>query len=400
MLLPDPNSMAEEVVNVYTTRLQYESERAVMVDLGFQLWQRGFRYEKEQTSLQRQVVDNLADNYRFIRAHFGSRWARYILWLRLQKGNEWGQEWKAYWSSKSQKCVSKAAPIQHLLSYPTYGSISVIIGTLNRVNALNRLLADLESLEDKPTEIIIVEQSQDPTDLAGFSLPIKHLHTPDERGQWKARNRGAGIATGDYLAFLDDDVRVKTDWLEHHKNALTHWRADVSTGEFYPEGAGLSKSQQIMKYASQWNANNSLMKRRVYDHIGPFDERFDGTRWGDHAFGCLAFIAGYVLVTNPHAAVVDTGAKTGGIRAGQEPSFHAYGVKSKSKVAKGVALYFSQFLDASFYKKWCDAKIPWGGNSGMTLPFRLLRYWLTIRRQNQYQSNLWHEVSDEQNSPG
>lgn len=93
--------------------------------------------------------------------------------------------------------------------------ISVIIPTYNRSNLLIRAIDSVLAQTYQNFEIIVVDDgSQD--DTATKLLPlveagiIKYYQNPNT-GVSFSRNFGAGIALGDYLAFLDSD----DEWLPH-----------------------------------------------------------------------------------------------------------------------------------------------------------------------------------------
>lgn len=89
-------------------------------------------------------------------------------------------------------------------------TVSVIVPTKNRQGEVARMLASLRAQPTQPVEVIVVDQSTPHYELEPFPQLV-HLHDPQIGGASAARNRGADIALGDILFFLDDDVIVKTD---------------------------------------------------------------------------------------------------------------------------------------------------------------------------------------------
>lgn len=102
--------------------------------------------------------------------------------------------------------------------------ISVIICTYNRANMLKTTfnsLLDLKHTGDLDWELIIVDnKSSDNTretseEFAKSSgLNVKYIFE-EKQGLSFARNAGIQTASGDILAFTDDDVTVDPQWLTH-----------------------------------------------------------------------------------------------------------------------------------------------------------------------------------------
>ena len=85
--------------------------------------------------------------------------------------------------------------------------VSLIVATVNRVTELERLLASLDAQTYKEFEVIVIDQNTDerlaPVLQGHPTLTIHHLRS--DRGAGRARNHGLRIATGEYIAFPDDD---------------------------------------------------------------------------------------------------------------------------------------------------------------------------------------------------
>lgn len=100
-------------------------------------------------------------------------------------------------------------------------TLVVCVVTYERAAFLRRCLA---SLQTSPgiSQIVIVDASAepDPDSTSGVTIPVKYVHAPQLAG-WmtKSRNEGLRWATGEVIAFIDDDVKVTTGWamaLRHH----------------------------------------------------------------------------------------------------------------------------------------------------------------------------------------
>ena len=90
--------------------------------------------------------------------------------------------------------------------------ISVVIPTIGlQVEKTRSLINFLCSLPNIIQDVVIVNQSNISI-VEGLQLSIKNIsvleHKVDWRGISRAKNFGANIATGYFVAFLDDDVAI------------------------------------------------------------------------------------------------------------------------------------------------------------------------------------------------
>lgn len=96
--------------------------------------------------------------------------------------------------------------------------ISIIIATLHRDDDLKVLFESLRAQKKMPFEIIIVDQSDDNSTkdlclLYSDKLPLSYIHSLHKSGT-HSRNIGIQKSTGDIVAFLDDDTKLSSDYLE------------------------------------------------------------------------------------------------------------------------------------------------------------------------------------------
>jgi GT2 family glycosyltransferase len=89
-------------------------------------------------------------------------------------------------------------------------SVSVVVPTKNRPDEVARMLRSLRAQATMPLEVIVVDQSSSPYDLEPFAQLI-HLYDSTIGGSAAARNRGADLAGGDVILFIDDDVILESD---------------------------------------------------------------------------------------------------------------------------------------------------------------------------------------------
>lgn len=97
-----------------------------------------------------------------------------------------------------------------------FSTVSIVICTYNRCAYLERVLNYLRFQTCPQFEVIIVDgPSDDGTKelLTHYSTQVKITHNK-ERNLSKSRNLGIELATGDIIAFIDDDAIPFDDWVE------------------------------------------------------------------------------------------------------------------------------------------------------------------------------------------
>jgi GT2 family glycosyltransferase len=101
---------------------------------------------------------------------------------------------------------------------PAKVSTSVVVCCYDpsRWPALERSLASLEHQTRTPAEVIVViDGSHELSRLVRSSgRPVRIVDLERRGGLSRARNAGVAAATGDLVAFLDDDATAEPDWLE------------------------------------------------------------------------------------------------------------------------------------------------------------------------------------------
>jgi GT2 family glycosyltransferase len=89
-------------------------------------------------------------------------------------------------------------------------TVSIVVPTKNRPNEVARMLASIRAQPTAPLEVIVVDQSTPAYDLEPFP-EVVHLHDTAIGGASAARNRGALVAAGDVILFIDDDILLESD---------------------------------------------------------------------------------------------------------------------------------------------------------------------------------------------
>ena len=98
--------------------------------------------------------------------------------------------------------------------------ISVVIATLNRPDSLANCLKSLEEQIVAPYEVIVVVDGELTNEVQARidnvknrnKLNVIQVNNGQRMGAPNSKNRGADAATGDIVAFVDDDITLAPDW--------------------------------------------------------------------------------------------------------------------------------------------------------------------------------------------
>ncbi len=110
--------------------------------------------------------------------------------------------------------------------------VSLIVATWQRPDQLKRCISGVLAQEYQPREVLVVARAEDASTrdvLAQIdrSKPPVRTVTVDTPGVVAALNAGGAEATGDILAFTDDDAIPDADWV---KRIAAHFAGDPTLG--------------------------------------------------------------------------------------------------------------------------------------------------------------------------
>jgi glycosyltransferase involved in cell wall biosynthesis len=182
----------------------------------------------------------------------------------------------------------------------TRPDISVVIPTHDRSDEVRAALRSVEAqgTADPSIEIIVVFDQEAPdTSLLGefAGLPLRLLANERTPGLAGARNTGAAHATGEFLAWLDDDDR----WLPGKLAAqIRSFGEDgavgvVTTGVVLRHETGVLRRSVtdpdlsflgLIRERSTFATHPSsiMVRREVFDAVGPVDEEIPGSYGEDY----------------------------------------------------------------------------------------------------------------------
>jgi glycosyltransferase involved in cell wall biosynthesis len=172
--------------------------------------------------------------------------------------------------------------------------VSVIVPTCDRILQLRRALESIRAVEapDVQFQIIVADNGSEPgVSTAAAEFGAVYLKV-EERGVSTARNAAMAAATGDYLAFLDDDdawleghIRPHLKLFEEQPDLQIVFGQVISTNEKYVAGADPWPAdlpadrrkllrQMLGGYFPQ--VGSVLVRRSVLKSVGLFDVKLIG----------------------------------------------------------------------------------------------------------------------------
>ena len=128
---------------------------------------------------------------------------------------------------------------------------SVIIPTCDRPLLLKKTLKSVFSQVLEPFEILIIDNGAKQIEVEIFKQDkkIRYIRALPRIGVAQARNIGICLATGDYIAFLDDDDTWDKDYLKEVADTVTKTSAAVVLG-----------SVKILETRKLWKSKSGPIK--------------------------------------------------------------------------------------------------------------------------------------------
>ena len=261
-----------------------------------------------------------------------------------------------------------ADPLIEPASVSAWPSVTVAVCTRDRTEDLTRCLDSLARLAYPAHEVLVVDNAPT-TDGTRILIEqhggaVRYVREPRPGLDW-ARNRAIAEATGDVVAFTDDDVVVDPCWVgaisaafaaDSSAAAVTglvlpaelHTEAQVLFERYRSFGRGFQRRRVLARQgegalaaryglAGDYGTGaNMAFRRELFDRIGPFDPALDvGTPargGGDLEMFFRLLKEGHVLVYEPKAIVRHRHRRTLSELRGQITdhgiSFSAYVVRS------------------------------------------------------------------------
>jgi GT2 family glycosyltransferase len=220
--------------------------------------------------------------------------------------------------------------------------ISCIIPTLGRGRILCDTIEMLLAQSYPAHEIIVVDQTSEPDEETRRILTewnqqgeIRWLRQTEPNAS-KARDAGALAATGDVVLLLDDDIRIKSDFLAAYAETFARTNAAGVAGQVLegdakevdelppkaldPEIGWLYFRKNYSKECktSFMMSGNVAIRRDIFLAVGGMDENYEKGAYREESDFAMRFKrAGHLFVFQPKASIYhfgNTGAPEGGSR--------------------------------------------------------------------------------------
>jgi GT2 family glycosyltransferase len=251
-------------------------------------------------------------------------------WLPVRNGRLASTELRDS-SLKVALPVWKQLMAQDLETVQPRPTASVVVCTRDRTADLAQCLPGLSKLATQGHKVIVVDNcpSDDSTARLVATYPEIHYLYEPRPGLDVARNRGLRAATGDIVAFTDDDATVDPGWLpallrnfddplvaivtgitmpsELETPAQIWFERTNAFGRGFVRGSFDASHVDVLATGRVGAGVNMAVRRSAAEKIGLFDEALDGGTpshsGGDQEFFYRALARGYRIVYEPAALV-------------------------------------------------------------------------------------------------
>ena len=199
----------------------------------------------------------------------------------------------------------------------TAPSLSVIVPAHRAPRDLERCIAALRlsDLDPEAWELIVADDGSADDETARVAQGADRVVAlpPPARGPAAARNAGAAVARGEFIAFVDADVLVHTDTLRRMLGGLENSAAPAAVFGSYddtPAAAGIVAQYRNLLHhrVHQRNAGEvesfwagcGAVRRSAFDAVGGFDsQRFRRPEIEDVDLGYRLRDAGHRILLDP-----------------------------------------------------------------------------------------------------
>jgi len=186
--------------------------------------------------------------------------------------------------------------------------LSIIVPFHKNLSDLSRSVRALFPLPDGAEVIVVADGAVDDCRPVAAALGARVLEIAGPSGPAVARNRGAALARGDVLVFVDSDVVVARDALSRiaaRFSASSHVQAVFGTYDDVPGAANFISQYKNLAHAFVHRSSHTVattfwsglgaIRTRAFWAVGGFDERFPRPCIEDIDLGYRLHEAGFAI---------------------------------------------------------------------------------------------------------
>lgn len=190
--------------------------------------------------------------------------------------------------------------------------ISVVIPTCDRADTLREAVNCVLNQSHHAAEIIVVNNGGHPLENQLLPRQVKVYELPPYAGVSRARNHGASHATGEYVAFLDDDDLWENEYLakvllvvkEHHPDCIIARKDKLINGSIHPyknAEHGLDLATLLVSNPGI-GGSTTIVRREAFERISGYDINLKTSE--DKALIIDFILNGYSVVTAAHIQAI------------------------------------------------------------------------------------------------
>jgi glycosyltransferase involved in cell wall biosynthesis len=188
--------------------------------------------------------------------------------------------------------------------------ISIIIPTYNSSRTIRLCLEGIMNQHEKPDEVIVVDDcSKDSTLEIINDFDVKLIRNLSNRGPSYSRNKGAQVASGDILFFVDSDILIPEDATMKIKEIFDKM-PDISCLCGIYSVIPLIEKRFISSYriiqshywkksgcgfVTRFSVSVGAIKKEAFDAVGGFNEEFSKADVEDYEIGHKLIEKGYKI---------------------------------------------------------------------------------------------------------
>ena len=193
--------------------------------------------------------------------------------------------------------------------------ISVVIPTCDWPGLLLEAVNCVLDQSCPAHEIIVVNNGGKPLDESRLPRPVQLCELPPYAGVSRARNQGVTRATGDYVAFLDDDDLWELNYLEklaavieeQHPDCIVTRLDTQVDGQIVPykNAAGKLNLANLLVRNPGTSGSSTVVRREPFFQVSGYDPELKHGE--DTALIIDLLIKGYSIVAAPHIQAIMRG---------------------------------------------------------------------------------------------